>query len=377
MIFLHTSDWHLGRILEQHHLTDDQSHVLDQLVAVAKDRKVDVVLVSGDIYDRGVPPPEAVELLNDVVERLALDLKLPVIIIAGNHDSRQRLGFGARILERGRLHMFGAGEPAAPFVDLGDQHGPVRFYALPYAEPAEWREVLGDDAVRDHQAGFERYLRDIRAAHPKRLRSALLAHCFAVGGSVSESERPLVLGGGGQVDAGLFDPFDYTALGHLHRPQKVGKAWYSGSLLKYSKSEAGHAKSINIVEMDASGKCQVEKIKLSPRRDLRVIDGLFADLMKGAPSEDYVHAVLHNTEPVMDAMNRLRALYPNLISLERPEVRASGSRLEAAAMARMSDEQLFAAFFEQTTGQAPTEAMLGVFRTAAEGARRESEGDLS
>jgi exonuclease SbcD len=370
MRFLHTSDWHLGRILEQHHLTDDQHHVLDQLVALAKDRKVDAVLVSGDVYDRGVPPPEAVDLLNDVVSRLALDLRVPVIIIAGNHDSRQRLGFGAKILERGRLYMFGTAAPTAPFVDLTDAYGSVRFYALPYAEPAEWREALGDEAIRDHQAGFARYIKDVRTAHPKGLRSVLLAHCFAAGGRESESERPLMLGGGGQVDAALFDSFDYTALGHLHRPQRVGKAWYSGSLLKYSKSEADHDKSVNIVEMDAEGACQVERVRLAPKRDLRVVAGLFEDLMKGSPSQDYIHVVLRDTGPVLDSVNRLRQLYPNLISLERPEVKSSGSRLEAAAMARMSDDQLFAAFFEQTTGQKPNEGQMGVFRTAAEAARR-------
>ena len=377
MRFLHTSDWHLGRVLEQHHLTDDQSHVLDQLVALVKERKLDAVLVSGDIYDRGVPPPEAVDLLNDVVSRLALELRVPVIIIAGNHDSRQRLGFGAKILERGRLHMFGAGAPKVPFVDLTDAHGPVRFYALPYAEPAEWREALGDEAVRDHQAGFARYIKDVRAAHPKGVRSVLLAHCFAAGGRESESERPLMLGGGGQVDAALFDSFDYTALGHLHRPQQVGKAYYSGSLLKYSKSEADHDKSVNIVEMDAVGACRVEKVRLAPRRDLRVITGLFEDLMKGSPTQDYIHAVLLDTGPVLDVANRLRQLYPNLISMVRPEVKTSGTHLEAAAMARMGDDQLFAAFFEETTGQKPDEGLMGVFRTAAEAARRADEEEPS
>ena len=377
MRFLHTSDWHLGHILEQKQLTDDQRHMLDQLVELVKERKLDAVLVSGDVYDRGVPPPEAVELLNDVVSRLALDLGVPVIIIAGNHDSRQRLGFGAKILERGRLHMFGAGAPAVPFVELNDAHGPVRFYALPYAEPAEWREVLGDEAVRDHQSGFARYITDVRAAHPKGLRSVLLAHCFATGGRESESERPLMLGGGGQVDAALFDSFNYTALGHLHRPQQVKKAWYSGSLLKYSKSEADHEKSVNIVEMDAAGACRVESVRLSPLHDLRVIEGSFEDLMKGTPSEDYIHAVLNNTEPVLDSWNRLLKVYPNLISLERPKIKAAGMRIEAAAMARMSDDQLFAAFYELTKSAKADEAMMRVFREAADAVRRDVAGEPS
>lgn len=371
MRFIHTSDWHLGRILEQFHLTDDQGYVLDQIVALAIDRKVDAFLISGDVYDRGVPPPEAVELLSKFVSRMTLDLKIPVILIAGNHDSRERLGFGAKILERSHLHMFGAGEPKVPYVDLADAHGPVRFYALPYAEPAEWRQVLFDETIRDHEAGFKRYISDVQAAHPKGLRSVILAHCFAVGGEESESERPLMLGGGGQIDSALFDSFDYAALGHLHRPQRVGKAWYSGSLLKYSKSEAGHEKSVNVVDMDKTGACVVERIKLVPRRNLRVIDGLFEDLMMGEASDDYVYVVLRDTHPILDAANRLRSLYPFLLGLSRPEIRTEGTRLEAATMAKMSEDQLFEAFFTQVSGEKPNAELMQVFREAA-GAVRSS-----
>lgn len=365
MRFIHTSDWHLGRILEQFHLTEDQEHVLEQLITLARNRKVDAFLISGDVYDRGIPPPEAVELLNNFVSRMTLDLKIPVILIAGNHDSRERLGFGAKLLERSHLHMFGAGAATVPYVDIPDEHGPVRFYALPYAEPAEWREVLADDSIRDHAAGYERYISGIRSTHPKNLRSVILAHCFAIGGEESESERPLMLGGGGQIDSTLFDTFNYAALGHLHRPQQVGKAWYSGSLLKYSKSEANHVKSVNVIDMDVAGGCMVEHVTLEPRRDLRIVDGLFEDLMLGEPSDDYIYVVLRDPNPILDAANRLRSRYPFLLGLSRPEIRVEGTRLEASVMAKMSEDQLFTAFFTDMSGEKPNEELMQVFREAA------------
>ncbi len=371
MRFIHTADWHLGRILEQFHLTDDQDYVLDQLIALAKDRKIDAFLISGDVYDRGIPPPEAVELLSKFVSRMTLDLKIPIILIAGNHDSRERLDFGAKILERSHLHMFGAGTPIVPYVELSDAHGPVRFYALPYAEPAEWRQVLSNNTIRDHKAGFEHYIAGIRAEHPKGLRSVILAHCFSIGGQESDSERPLMLGGGGQIESTLFDMFDYTALGHLHRPQQIGKAWYSGSLLKYSKSEVNHEKSVNVVDMDKTGACVVDRIKLEPRRDLRVIDGLFENLMFGEASDDYIHVVLRDAHPILDAANRLRSRYPLLLGLSRPEIQVAGTRLEASAMAKMSEDQLFEAFFTEMSGEKPNAELMQVFREAA-GAVRSS-----
>lgn len=185
---------------------------------------------------------------------------------------------------------------------------------------------------------------------------------------MSESERPLVVGGGGQVDAALFDSYSYTALGHLHRPQRVKSAWYSGSLLKYSKSEADHQKSVCVVDMDAAGACSVERVPVEPRRDLRIVEGLFDELLKGKPSEDYVHVVLRDKGRVMFAADRLRAVYPNFVSLELPEEGGGGGR--AAVLAGLTDEQLFEAFFKEVLGEAPEPAHLQVFREAVEAARR-------
>jgi len=374
MRFIHTSDWHLGRVLDQFHLTEDQAHVLDQLATLAKDEKAEAFLVSGDIYDRAVPPPEAVELLNDFVSHVTLDLKIPIIVIAGNHDSRERLGFGAKILQYGQLYMFGTALPQTPYVDLEDTHGKVRFYCLPYAEPAEWREILGDANIRDHNAGYQRYVGDIRAAHPEGMRSVLLTHCFAAGAEKTDSERPLIVGGGGLVDPGLFDGFNYLALGHLHKPQSIGNAHYSGSILKYSTSEAGHEKSVCVVEMDETGVCKVETRKFSPRRDLKVIEGLFDDILNGTPSEDYIHVILRDKQPILDAAGRLRRTYPNLLGIERPEERLGDGREESAAMEKMSEDEIFQVFFERVSGEKPEESIIRAFRDAVTAVRR-SEGE--
>lgn len=377
MKFIHTSDWHLGRILDQFHLTDDQALVLDQLVTLAKDEKAEALLISGDIYDRAVPPPEAVELLDDFVSHVALDLKIPIIVIAGNHDSRERLGFGAKILQHGRLFMFGTAMPKAPYVDLEDAYGKVRFYCLPYAEPAEWREVLSEETIRDHNAGYQHYMRDIQSSHPKGTRSVLLAHCFAAGAEKSDSERPLMIGGGGLVESKVFDFFDYTALGHLHKSQSIGKARYAGSILKYSTSEAGKKKSICMVEMDKAGTCKIEERELFPRRDLRVVEGLFDDICKNSPSEDYVHVILRDKQPVLDAAGRLRRVYQNLLGIERPEESLGASRAIAAEITKMNEDDLFQIFFERVSGEKPDDSIIRVFKDAVAIVRRRDEEGLS
>src|SRR4051794_5547711 len=186
--FLHTADWHLGRLFHGVHLTDDQRHVLGQFVDLARDTKPDVILVAGDVYDRAVPPPEAVELLDEVLSRLVLDLKLPVVLIAGNHDSPRRLHFGSRVLAGGGLDVAGNLPKTCTPLTLSDDHGPVHFYAVPYAEPAVVRACLSCDDLEDHDAAMRAVLDGIRAAHPKNERAVLVAHAFVAGGTECESE---------------------------------------------------------------------------------------------------------------------------------------------------------------------------------------------
>jgi len=350
--FLHTADWHLGRLFHARSLIEDQAHVLDQFVALVRDTRPDAVLIAGDVYDRAVPPPDAVALLDDVLARIVVGERVPVVMIAGNHDSAQRLDFGARLMTGQGLHVAGRVGAQASALTLRDAHGDVRIYALPYAEPAVVRDALGLD-LPSHEAALGAQLAAIRAAHPANTRSVAVAHAFVVGGAVSESERPLSVGGSGAVAAGVFDGFDYVALGHLHRPQTLGtNVHYSGSLLKYSLSEACHAKSVSLVELDGSGAVRIEPIALTPLRDLRLLRGDLATLIANAADDacrdDYIHAVLTDAGALLDPMARLRQAYPNALAMERAVLARSGTAREAGRRLRELDTgALFASFFRE------------------------------
>jgi exonuclease SbcD len=377
MRFLHTADWHLGRLFHGIHLTDDQAHLLDGVHTLVKDSKPDVVVIAGDIYDRSVPPPEAVKLFDEVLTRLALDIKVPVIVIAGNHDSPDRLGFGSKLLSEGRVHIFGPLVPNIGMVTLHDSDGPVRFCGLPYADPATARSCFADESVSSHETAMRCCLTRINDQGSDD-RRVLIAHAFVVGGAECESERPLSVGGASTVPVETFDGFDYVALGHLHRPQSLsgGKVCYSGSLMKYSFSEADHIKTVSIIEMDGSGVCKAEHIPLTPRRDVRVLKGLLADVLKG-PSDgkskdDYIHVNLEDAGALLDPMSRIREVYPNALSISR-EVLAmqpcdEGKRVDHT---RLNDLDLFNSFFGQVTGESMTAGQSAQFVAVVEDLRKQ------
>lgn len=357
MRILHTSDWHLGRQFHNVSLLEDQRHVLEQVIGIVRERGVQVVLVAGDIYDRSVPPAEAVQLLDDVVHRLSAECGVPLILIAGNHDGAERLGFGARQLARAGVHISGVLEQEPDPVILHDVAGPVAFYALPYAEPATVRSQLGLD-VQGHEEAMRALTARIRAHNGDGRRSVLIAHCFLEGFSTCESERPLSLGGVETVPADCFAGFDYVALGHLHGPQARGAQHlrYSGSILKYSFSEQNQRKSVTLVDMDARGACAVEQIPLRPRRELRVLEGELEDLLargrRDPAAGDYLLVRLLDRHAILDPMGRLRAVYPNVLHLERPALALAGER-RAPDRERLREGELpmFRDFFLQMTGE--------------------------
>ncbi|MFH1090341.1 MAG: exonuclease SbcCD subunit D [Pseudomonadota bacterium] len=377
MRLVHTSDWHLGRLFHGVHLTPDQAFVLDQLLDFVRDSRPEAVLVAGDVFDRAVPPPEAVELLDDVLSRLVLGLKVQVILIAGNHDSPIRLSFGHRIMAQTGLHVRGelSADPAP--VMLADSSGTVAVYALPYAEPAMVRDRLSAPDALDHHAAMAARIRSCAPPPPPRSRSIIVAHAFVSGGSPCESERPLTLGGTGLVEGSVFEGFDYAALGHLHRPQDVGqpKIHYPGSLLKYSFSEIKDTKSVSLIEMDHRGRVSLERAALTPRRDLRRIEGLMKDLLDGPAQgqnrEDYLLVSLLDKGALLDPMGRLREVYPNILHLERPFLNVEG-RVSGPGMdhLRRSETELFADFFEQVTSEALNGEEADKFAQILEGWRR-------
>ncbi|WP_417069096.1 exonuclease SbcCD subunit D [Niveibacterium terrae] len=367
MRLLHTADWHLGRIFNAHSLIEDQAHLLREFVARVRDIKPDAVLIAGDVYDRAVPPADAVALLDETLSDIVQGLGVPVVMIAGNHDSGERLGFGAKLLAGQGLHV--AGQAGSPLkLRLADRHGEVDLFALPYAEPAVVRSIHGSESTLDHAAAMRLQLDAIRGRSGRARRSVLLAHAFVSGGEESESERPLSIGGSGAVPAEVFKGFDYVALGHLHQAQSLaaGRLRYSGSLMKYSLSEVAHAKSVSLVELDEAGSVSVEAIALPPRRDLRVLEGSLAELIERGRSdphaEDYVHARLTDAGALLDPMSRLRELYPNALSLERLVLARSGEgSARREALRQLDTSALFASFLSDVADEEMDDARRAAF----------------
>lgn len=361
MRILHTADWHLGRSLHGQSLIEDQAGLLEQLVAMAKATRPDVVVIAGDLFDRAVPPVEAVELLDETLCRLALDLGLAVVAIAGNHDSPMRLGYGARLLARGRVHMITA--PCPSVVPFEDRFGPVELVAIPYAEPAAVRIALTCEA-HDHAAALTAQLGRVASGCPRRV---AVAHAFVTGGDICDSERPLTVGGTGCVPLAAFTGFAYTALGHLHRPQahEDGRVRYAGSLMKYSFGEAGQAKGAVLVEIDGVGAVRCEVLPLTPRRDLVVVEGLLDELRRRPPVADYAAVRLLDTRAILDAQSQLRDAFPNLLELTRPFYAPEASATAASTAARERGmEALFADFFAAMTGEPIGEEERAAFADA-------------
>jgi exonuclease SbcD len=347
---LHTADWHLGKMFYGDYLTSEQSYVLrEQFLPMVRDEKIDVVLLAGDVYDRSLPPAEAVELCDEIVTKLTMELKIPLLLISGNHDSAARLSFGSRLLARQQVYIAAELDKLSGPVYLDDDAGTVAFVPVPFAEPAQVRHFFDDAAVTDHQSALERVLQQQRAGIPAGMRTVCVAHAFVAGGTASDSERPLSIGGTDLVDASIFQDFAYTALGHLHGPQQAGSAYvrYAGSLLKYSFGEARQKKGAVIVDLPGDGQADVSWREWSPRHDVRIIDGMFEDIMKGddGHSDDFVLVRLEDTGPILDAMARLRHKYPNVMALETPGRQASTVRQDRDFdFRKITERQLFERF---------------------------------
>lgn len=356
MRLLHTADWHLGRVLHGVQLLEDQAYILAQLIAIARETQPDAIIIAGDIYDRAIPSAAAIDLLDQTLSEIVLDLRVPVVLIAGNHDGPQWVSFGSRLHQAAGLHLFGTLRAEPGRVVLHDQHGPVTIYAMPYADPGAARTRLGEPTITCHDEAMACWTGRAAASHPAGTRAVAVAHAFVAGGLTCKSERDLAVGGAGSVAASHFAPFHYTALGHLHRPQAVGEAHvrYAGSPLKYSISEIDHEKSVTVVELDTTGACSVEAVALRPRRDLRRVMGAFDALLRGevdfGPRQDYVVVSLIDHETVVEGMSRLRQIFPNIIHLERPQLPASGEmRRLVAPEGTLRDDELFAEFYRALT----------------------------
>lgn len=319
MKWIHLSDLHLGKRVNGFSMVEDQRYILGQIVKIIGEEKPDGILLAGDIYDKSVPTAEAVQLFDWFLSRLA-EMRTAVFAISGNHDSAERLSFGASIMASSGVHISPVYDGKLMMVTQKDDFGEVDIYLLPFLKPAMVRPFFPEEKIETYTDALKNALAGY-PCHPER-RNILLTHQFVAGAARCESEE-IYAGGTEAVDASVFRTFDYVALGHLHGPQNVGgeNIRYCGTPLKYSFSEAKHQKSVTVVELEEKGSLRLRTIPLEPLRDLREIRGSYMELTakayyEGMRREDYLHITLTDEEDVFDAAARLRVIYPNLMKLD-------------------------------------------------------------
>lgn len=361
MKFLHTSDWHLGRQFHNVSLLEDQRYVLNQLIDYLENNPVDAVIVAGDVYDRSVPPTIAIELLDDVVSRICTELSIPMIVIPGNHDGAKRLGFAAKQMKNAGLHIISDFEQMmTPVVLSSPQAGEVAFYGMPYNDPEQVRHHY-QTSVTAHDDAHQFLCEQIKAALNPSQRHVLISHCFVDGAMASESERPLSIGGSDRVNHEHFSSFDYVALGHLHQPQQKGEAHirYSGSLMKYSFSEQHQKKGMTLVELNDAGFVSAQHIPLNAPHDMRIIEGELDDLLAQGKTDphhhDYLLVRLQDKHAILDPMDKLRKVYPNVLHLEKPGMLIGVDQEMGRARLARGEMDMFRDFFLEAKQEALTE----------------------
>lgn len=374
MKLFHLSDLHLGKRVNEFSMLPDQDHILKQILQLADEEQPEAVLIAGDVYDKTVPPAEAVQLFDDFLYQLAAR-RIEVFIISGNHDSPERIAFGGRLMDRSGVHVSPVYEGAVRPITLTDEQGPVNIFLLPFIKPAHVRRCFPEAEIASYTDAM-RVAIDAMNIDPAQ-RNVLMTHQFVTGASRSDSEE-ISVGGTDNVDASVFAPFDYVALGHIHGPQNVGSdvIRYCGTPLKYSFSEAGHVKSVTVVELGAKGadlpsesgqlslyasqtpSVSIRTLPLQPLHDLREIRGTYLELTdkrnyEGTATEDYLHITLTDEEDIPEAINKLRVIYPNLMKLDYDNTRTrTGGHIEAADQVQsLSPLELFSQFYEIQNGQ--------------------------
>ena len=439
MRFLHTADWHLGRIFYGQYLTDDQAHVLEkQFFSILKDEKIDGILLAGDVFDRAVPPIEAIELWDSIITRLAMDYKVPLFVVSGNHDGAERLEVGRSMLSRSGIHIWGSPHHALQPFEFEGSDGKLAICPMPFSEPRRIGDALGlgstnisletiqnienveipatktktktkgskskkaaidvveeslfasvdmvdekiaaietsksvtQDLTAHNESGlnlhnydqmYQAWSNHLRNQVPKGMRSIAISHAFVMGGEVGGSERTLSVGGSEQVHPQVFKDFHYTALGHLHGPQRMGADYirYSGSPLKYSFDEHMQKKSFTIIDMDTKGQVDISTIPVEAKRDVVILEGYFEDLLNNKElqakyKDDYVQARLLDTMPIMDGMAKLRQVYHRCMTIDLVgRVATPMADMDEAVFKELNERELFNQFAETVWKEPLTE----------------------
>lgn len=357
MKFIHLSDLHLGKRVNEFSMLEDQRYILTQILQITGQEQPDAVLIAGDVYDKSVPSAEAVSLLDDFLVRLA-EQKVPVFLISGNHDSPERMAFGGRLMAYSGVHVAPVYDGTVHPFTLTDTYGPVNLYLLPFLKPSQVRRFFPDREITTYT--------DAMAACTEAMqidptgRNVLVTHQFVTGAARCESEE-ISVGGSDNVDGAVFAPFDYVALGHIHNPQSVGRETmrYCGTPLKYSFSEAGHCKSLTVVELGEKGSAAVRTVPLVPLREMVELRGSYAEVTfrgfyeKTNYPQSYLHITLTDEEDIPEAVSKLRVIYPYLMKLDYDNTRTrTQTVLEGAEDVRQrSPLELLEEFYQKQNGQ--------------------------
>lgn len=373
MKILHTSDWHLGKVIFSRSLLPEQEHFIRSWLLPFIDREQpDCIVLSGDVFDRPVAPADAIRLLDEAFSEICMERDIPLLLITGNHDGSERLSLGASLLRRQGLYIACYPQDALKPVTLSDQEGEIQFWLVPFLTPPEIRALLGDDSLRGFADCYAALIGRIRSLQKPGARQVLAAHCFVSGAEVSGSEAPLFVGTAGEVSASVLEGFDYVALGHLHGPQKVRQDHirYAGSPLKYSFDEEHQKKSVTMVTLTGE-ECRYELCPVQPLHDLRRIRGTLRQLLEQAPAderrEDFIYASLTDPGPVFEPMQRLREQYPNILGMESGWLQnrtEDGERTRLRSQIKTqqsSDKVVFQEFLRQLCGYEMQEEDLAVY----------------
>jgi DNA repair protein SbcD/Mre11 len=366
MKLMHISDLHIGKRVNEFSMLEDQEYILNEIIKIAKDENISGIIIAGDVYDKTVPPIEAVDLADEFLTKL-VEENISIYMISGNHDSPERLNFGSRIMEKNNLFICGEYDGDLRKIVIEDEYGKLNIYFLPYIKPSIVNNKLGLE-TKTYDESVKEALKVIDIDVESR--NILIAHQFVTFGStvpeLSDSETKS-LGGIDNVDASVFDKFDYVALGHIHKPQKIGREVirYSGSPLKYSFSECNHKKSVCIVDFKEKNNCEIKLVPLIPKRDMKHLKTSMEDLKSGnilstIPSDTYMHITLTDDEEVIDAISKVREIFKNVMVLDFDNKRngenLSDTTITSEDLKQKTPKELFVDFFSSQNNVELTES---------------------
>ncbi len=367
MKIMHLSDLHIGKKVNEYSMLQDQVYILKEILRIIDNEKVETVIIAGDVYDRSLPPNEALELFDEFLYQLS-SRNVNVFVISGNHDSPERISYGGRMMTENKIFLSPVYDGNVKPITLNDDYGEVNFYLLPFVRPADIRRYFPDENIENYTDAVKVAIDNMNVDFSER--NILVTHQFVTGAELSESED-IIVGGTDNVSGEVFDGFDYVALGHIHREQTVGKdnIRYCGTPLKYSFSEAKNIKSVTILDFNDKGNIEYSKIPLTPFRDMREIRGTYYELTLKSSYEstntgDYLHITLTDEEDIPDAIGKLRSIYPNIMKLDYDNLRTRGSGTVDAIenIESKSPFELFADLFKQQNNQDMSEEQEEIMR---------------